>query len=59
MLGAIIGGSDTLATITGGIAEAYYGVPLDLKRRALAYLDNELLDIYREWEITKESGRPE
>ena len=59
MLGTIIGGSDTLAAITGGIAEAYYGVPLDLKRRALAYLDHELLDIYREWEITKGSGRPE
>ena len=59
MLGAIIGNSDTLAAITGGIAEAYYGVPLDLKRRALVYLGNELLDIYREWEITKDSGRPE
>ena len=59
MLGTIIGGSDTLAVITEGIAEAYYGVPLELKRKALAYLDNELLDIYREWEITKGSGRPE
>ena len=60
MLGAIIGGdSDTLAAITGGIAEAYYGVPLDLKHRALAYLDQELLDIYKEWEITKDSCRPE
>jgi type I restriction enzyme M protein len=56
---SIGGDSDTLAAITGGIAEAYYGIPLDLKRRALAYLDHELLDIYREWEITKGSGRPE
>ena len=56
---SIGGDSDTLAAITGGIAEAYYGVPLDLKHRALAYLDNELLDIFREWEITKDSGHPE
>jgi type I restriction enzyme M protein len=50
MLGAIIGGdSDTLAAITGGIAEACYGVPPDLKNKALAYLDNKLRDIYTEW----------
>jgi len=47
---SIGGDSDTLAAITGSIAEAYYGVPLDLKRKALAYLDHELRDIYREWE---------
>jgi len=47
---SIGGDSDTLAAITGGIAEAYYGVPHDLKRKALAYLDRELRDIYREWE---------
>jgi len=47
---SIGGDSDTLAAITGGIAEAYYGVPPDLKRKALAYLDQELLDIFTEWE---------
>jgi ADP-ribosylglycohydrolase len=47
---SIGGDSDTLAAITGGIAEAYYGIPLDLKRKALVYLDRELRDIYREWE---------
>jgi len=47
---SIGGDSDTLAAITGGIAEAYYGIPLDLKRKALAYLDHELLDIFTEWE---------
>ena len=49
---SIGGDSDTLAAITGGIAEAYYGVPPDLKRKALAYLDQELLDIFTEWENT-------
>jgi type I restriction enzyme M protein len=47
---SIGGDSDTLAAITGGIAEACYGVPPDLKSKALAYLDNELLDIFTEWE---------
>jgi len=47
---SIGGDSDTLAAITGGIAEAYYGVPLDLKNKALAYLNPDLLDIFTEWE---------
>lgn len=33
------GDADTLACITGGIAEAYYGVPEDLSRRCLTFLD--------------------
>ncbi|MBQ4444392.1 MAG: hypothetical protein II896_07045 [Clostridia bacterium] len=41
------GDSDTLAAITGGIAEAYYGVPDDLAAQALAYLDDYLLAVYR------------
>lgn len=40
------GDSDTLAAITGGIAEAYYGVPSTLKQQALGYLDDRLLSIY-------------
>jgi hypothetical protein len=47
---SIGGDSDTLAAITGGIAEAYYGIPLDLKHKALTYLDRELRSYYREWE---------
>jgi len=47
---SIGGDSDTLAAITGGIAEAYYGVPSDLKSKALTFLDLELLNIYNEWE---------
>ena len=35
------GDSDTLAAITGGIAEAYFGVPFDLRKRAERYLEND------------------
>src|SRR5699024_5339278 len=44
------GDSDTLAAITGSIAEAYYGVPDILKEQALSYLDHFLLEIYNDWE---------
>jgi ADP-ribosylglycohydrolase len=43
------GDSDTLAAITGSIAEAYYGVPKEIIVKALTYLDNELRSIYDEW----------
>jgi ADP-ribosylglycohydrolase len=43
------GDSDTLAAITGGIAEAYYGVPDDLREIALSYLDDDLRAIYDKW----------
>jgi ADP-ribosylglycohydrolase len=37
------GDSDTLACITGGIAEAFYGgVPQDIAKQALSYLDNNM-----------------
>ena len=44
------GDSDTLAAITGGIAEAYYGVPADLRDMAETYLDNRLLSILHRYE---------
>ena len=40
------GDSDTLACITGGIAEAFYGMPEELKRETLSRLPGDLLDIY-------------
>lgn len=42
------GDSDTLAAITGGVAEAYYGVPKALEEKALSYLDERLLKIYED-----------
>ena len=41
---SIGGDSDTLAAITGGIAEAYYGIPQDLAEKALGYLSSDLLE---------------
>lgn len=46
---SIGGDSDTLAAITGSVAEAYYGVPDELVVKALGYLDDELLGVYEEW----------
>lgn len=36
------GDSDTLACITGGIAQAHYGVPPDITDRAMSILDGDL-----------------
>lgn len=45
---SIGGDSDTIAAITGSIAEAYYGVDEELEETALSYLDDYLLDIYEQ-----------
>ena len=42
---SIGGDSDTIAAITGSIAEAYYGADDDMKDTALSYLDFYLLEI--------------
>jgi type I restriction enzyme M protein len=42
---SIGGDSDTLAAITGGIAEAYYGIPPDIRKHALTFLDERLTRI--------------
>ncbi|WP_312644847.1 ADP-ribosylglycohydrolase family protein [Hydrogenoanaerobacterium sp.] len=43
------GDSDTLAAITGSIAEAAYGIPEDIKDKALSYLDIPLLKPCERW----------
>ena len=47
---SIGGDSDTIAAITGSIAEAFYGVDEDIKETALKYLDNYLLEIAENFE---------
>ena len=47
---SIGGDSDTLAAITGGIAEAYYGIPAKIRKRALEFLDDNLISILDEFE---------
>lgn len=44
------GDSDTLACITGSIAEAYYSVPKELRKKAETYLDDNLLSIINDFE---------
>ena len=39
------GDSDTIGAITGGIAEAYYGIPEELAAKARTYMTNDLLDV--------------
>lgn len=45
------GDSDTLAAITGSIAEAAYGIPDWIKIKAYSYLDTPLRDILKRWDI--------
>lgn len=50
---SIGGDSDTLAAITGGIAEAYYGIPPHLEKIARTYLDERLLRILNHFQSRK------
>ena len=47
------GDADTQGAITGSIAEAYYGVPLELEDRALSYLTPKLETIYYAFNTVK------
>lgn len=43
---SIGGDSDTIGAMAGSIAEAYYGIPIELEEKALSYLSEDLLTIY-------------
>lgn len=47
---SIGGDSDTIGCITGSIAEAYFGVPADLRNSAMNYLQEEFQSIISEFE---------
>jgi len=51
------GDSDTLAAITGSIAEAAYGIPEDIKEQAYSFLDEPLKDVLRRWKRYISPGR--
>jgi len=51
------GDSDTLAAITGSIAEAAYGIPKEIADKALSYLDALLREVYDCW-CAKIEGYP-
>jgi len=42
---SIGGDSDTIAAMTGSIAEAYYGIPENIKSEALEYLPEDMLKV--------------
>ena len=44
------GDSDTIGAITGAIAQAYYGIPDDIREQALAFLDDDMKSVLAEWE---------
>ena len=44
------GDSDTLAAITGSIAEVAYSIPDGIKDKAYSYLDELLKDVVMRWE---------
>ena len=46
---SIGGDSDTLAAITGAVAEAYFGIPEDIKNKGISYLDDKLKDIVNDY----------
>ena len=47
---SIGGDSDTIAAITGSIAEAYYGIPSSIRSQAVQYLDKVQTDILNRFE---------
>ena len=50
------GDSDTLAAITGSIAEAAYGIPDWIKDKAYSYLDEPLKDVLKRWKKYRHSS---
>jgi ADP-ribosylglycohydrolase len=52
------GDADTMACIAGGIAEAYWGVPEEIERRALNYLDGRLRQVVDEFKRRFGASRP-
>lgn len=47
------GDSDTIGAMTGSVAEAYYGIPDDIKAKVMTYLTDDLLKIYEDFEKIK------
>ena len=46
---SIGGDSDTIAAITGSVAEAFYGIPKELKEKASMHVDPPLLEIINDF----------
>ncbi|MDR3280097.1 MAG: ADP-ribosylglycohydrolase family protein [Synergistaceae bacterium] len=48
---SIGGDSDTIAAIAGSVAEAFWGIPEDIKHESLERLDTVILSVIERWEI--------
>ena len=46
------GDSDTIACMAGGIAAAYYGVPIELAKEVVRFLDEDLLSVINDFDKT-------
>ena len=56
---SIGGDTDTIACMNGGIAEAYYGIPKDLRDKALKHIPQELIKVVEkeyQYRIDKNKG---
>ena len=49
------GDSDTIGAMAGSIAEAYYGVPVELEEKALSYLTDDLKGLYFAFELIRKN----
>jgi len=54
---SIGGDSDTIACITGGIAEAFYGIPADIKEQTMARLPSDMRSIVEQFYSCIEENR--
>ena len=57
---SIGGDSDTIGAMTGAIAEAFYGIPPEIREQAMSYLNEEQLGIVKQFEekygVTEDKG---
>ena len=53
---SIGGDSDTIAAIAGGIAEAYFYVPNEVKERVWDFLPNDLASICKEFDSWRDKS---
>ncbi len=51
------GDSDTIAAITGGIAELFWGIPEDIRKKALTFLTAPMLDVLDRFEERYGAGK--
>ena len=43
------GDSDTIGAIVGSIAEARFGIPQDMKEKAISYLPDDMKDVLKQF----------